>query len=177
VQPHQTQIACFGASRRRSTLLKHTTCHAPQKRWRSWLVSARKGLRSDSPDDSPFTQSPGSTPGPRRKSVRWSDRRPKFGASPNPNPYSHQKKKPGCTVPAKVCAAELWKGFPMSHIARRAPAHNKTNESPDLFSWQAAITHRPPSRAAQYVMRRYRVAPHTAEVIAALAGFGGSEEC
>jgi hypothetical protein len=63
-------IACFGASRRRSTLLKHTTCHAPPKRWRSWLVSARKGLRSDSPDDFPFTQSPGSTRGPRRKSAR-----------------------------------------------------------------------------------------------------------
>jgi hypothetical protein len=30
----------------------------------------------------------------------------------------------------------------------------------------------PPSRAAQLVMRRYRLAPHTAEVIAVLAGLG-----
>jgi hypothetical protein len=28
------------------------------------------------------------------------------------------------------------------------------------------------SKAAQYVMRRYRVSPHTAEVIATLAGLG-----
>jgi hypothetical protein len=45
----------------------------------------------------------------------------------------------------------------------------------DLFAWRPT----PPwndNRAAQYVMRRYHVAPHTAVVIAALAGFGGSEE-
>lgn len=30
----------------------------------------------------------------------------------------------------------------------------------------------PPSRAAQFIIRRYHVAPHTAEVIAALAGLG-----
>ena len=33
-----------------------------------------------------------------------------------------------------------------------------------------------PSQAGQYVMFRYRVALQSAEVIAALAGFGGSEE-
>jgi hypothetical protein len=56
------------------------------------------------------------------------------------------------------------------HIARRASARNKTSDIPDLFSWRAAIVHRHASRAAQYVMRRYRVPLHTAEVIAALAG-------
>ena len=174
MQPHQTQIACFGASRRRSTLLKHTTCHAPQKRWRSWLVSARKGLRSDSPDDFPFIQSPGSMRGPRRKSARWSDRRPKYGASLNPT-----NENPAARLSLQKTGRAGWaqKGFSMSkYIARRAPARNKTNDSPDLFSWRSVVVHRPPSRAAQYVMRRCRVAPHTAEVIAALAGFGGSEE-
>jgi hypothetical protein len=58
------------------------------------------------------------------------------------------------------------------HIARRAPARNKTNDLPDLFSWRSAIHHRPSTHAGQYVMRRYRVSPHTAEVIAALAGLG-----
>lgn len=174
MQPHQTQIACFGASRRRSTLLKHTTCHAPPKRWRSWLVSARKVLRSDSPDDFPFTQSRGSTRGHRRKSARWSDRRPKYGAWLNPT-----NKNPAARLSLQKTGRAGWaqKGFSMSkYIARRAPARNKTNDLPDLFSWRPAILRHPMSRAGQYVMRRYRIAPHTAEVIAALAGFGGSEE-
>ncbi len=59
------------------------------------------------------------------------------------------------------------------YIAHRAPARNKTSDLPDLFSWQPVVIHRPSSRAGQFVMRRYRVAPHTAEVIAALAGLGG----
>jgi hypothetical protein len=46
----------------------------------------------------------------------------------------------------------------------------------DLFSWRSVVVHRPASPAAQYVMRRYGVAPHTAEVIASLAGLGISEE-
>jgi hypothetical protein len=58
----------------------------------------------------------------------------------------------------------------------RAPARNNANSLPDLFSWRSAILHRPVSRAGQYVMRRYRVAPHMAEVIAALAGLGGGEQ-
>jgi hypothetical protein len=45
-----------------------------------------------------------------------------------------------------------------------------------LFDWRHVVVMSPASRAAQYVMRRYRVPPHTAEVIAALAGFGGSED-
>jgi len=60
-------------------------------------------------------------------------------------------------------------------IQRRAPVRNKSCDLP-LFSWQAAVARRPLSRAGAFVMRRYRLAPHTAEVIAALAGFGGSEE-
>jgi hypothetical protein len=64
----------------------------------------------------------------------------------------------------------------MSHIYRRAPARNKTNDLPDLFSWQPAVVRHPLSRAGLHVMRRYRLPPHTAEVIAALAGFGGSED-
>ena len=76
-----------------------------------------------------------------------------------------------------MCAAELWKGLPMpKYIARRAPARNQTNDLPDLFSWRSPVLHRPSTAAGQYVMRRYRVAPHMAEVIAALAGLGGSEQ-
>jgi hypothetical protein len=60
------------------------------------------------------------------------------------------------------------------YIACRASARNKTNDLPDLFSWRSAILHRPSSRAAEYVMRRYSVSPHTAEVIAALADLGES---
>lgn len=62
------------------------------------------------------------------------------------------------------------------YIALRAPARNKTNDSPDLFSWQPAAVRRPSSHAAAFVMRRYRLAPHTAEVVASLAGFGGRDE-
>jgi hypothetical protein len=38
--------------------------------------------------------------------------------------------------------------------------------------WRPAAVWSPPNRAAQFVMRRYHVPPHTAEVIAALAGLG-----
>jgi hypothetical protein len=41
------------------------------------------------------------------------------------------------------------------------------------FNWRQVVVRPPTTRAGQYVMRRYRVAPHTAEVIAALAGLGG----
>jgi hypothetical protein len=62
-----------------------------------------------------------------------------------------------------------------NYIAQRAPARNKTNDVPDLFSWRSAVVYRPNTRAGEFVMRRYCVAPHTAEVIAALAGLGGTE--
>jgi hypothetical protein len=41
-----------------------------------------------------------------------------------------------------------------------------------LFDCRSAVLWPPASRAAQFVMRRYRLAPHTAEVIADLAGLG-----
>jgi hypothetical protein len=61
------------------------------------------------------------------------------------------------------------------YISRRDPARNNTNDVPDLFSWRSAVVYRPSTRAGEYVMRRYCIAPHTAEVIAVLAGLGGSE--
>ena len=61
------------------------------------------------------------------------------------------------------------------HIRRRAPARNKANDLPDLSSWRSAILHRPSTRAGQHVMRRYRMSPYTADLIAALAGLGGGE--
>jgi hypothetical protein len=57
-------------------------------------------------------------------------------------------------------------------IARRAPARNKADDLSDLFSWQPAVVQHPLSRAGQHTMRRYRLAPHIAELIAALAGLG-----
>jgi hypothetical protein len=41
-----------------------------------------------------------------------------------------------------------------------------------LFDWRNVVVRSPASRAAQFIMRRYRVTRHTAEVIAALAGLG-----
>jgi hypothetical protein len=71
----------------------------------------------------------------------------------------------------------VWKGFSMSkYIARGASSRNKSIDVPDLLYWRSATLHRPSTRAAQYVMRRYRVPPHTAEVIAALAGLGADRE-
>jgi hypothetical protein len=45
-----------------------------------------------------------------------------------------------------------------------------------LFDWRQVVVRVPSSRAAQFVMRRYRLSPHTADVIAILAGLGASEE-
>jgi hypothetical protein len=45
-----------------------------------------------------------------------------------------------------------------------------------LSDWRQVVVWAPSSRAAQFVMRRYRLAPHTANVIAMLAGLGASEE-
>jgi hypothetical protein len=56
--------------------------------------------------------------------------------------------------------------------------HSKTTEKIQpfpglpLFDWRQVVVRPPANRAAQYVMRRYRVAPHMAEVIAVLAGLG-----
>jgi hypothetical protein len=40
------------------------------------------------------------------------------------------------------------------------------------FDRRHVVVWSPPSQAAQFIMRRYHVPPHTAEVIAALAGLG-----
>ena len=47
---------------------------------------------------------------------------------------------------------------------------------PPLSDWRGMIFCRPTTRAGQYVMRRDAIAPHTAEVIAALAGLGSDRE-
>jgi hypothetical protein len=168
VQPHQTQIACFGASRRRSTLLKRTTYHAPPKRWLSWLVSARKGLRSDSPDDFPFTQSPGSTRGPRRKSARWSDRRPKFRASLNPT-----NRNPGGTIHSakdQSCVPGIQRTLNMK-TSTKQPQKTQLVSSLPLSPWRSVVV-QPSTRAGQFAARRYRVDSALADLIADLAGFG-----
>jgi hypothetical protein len=59
------------------------------------------------------------------------------------------------------------------YITHQVPSRNKTNDLPD-FPWRPVILHGP-SRAGQYVMRRYHVSPHIAELIAALAGLGGED--
>jgi hypothetical protein len=41
-----------------------------------------------------------------------------------------------------------------------------------LFDWHPVAVRHPLSRAGLHVMRRYRVAPHIAELIASLAGLG-----
>jgi hypothetical protein len=67
------------------------------------------------------------------------------------------------------------KGLPMSkRLAFRAPVRKAADLS-DLFSWRSTVIHPYTSRAGQYVMRRYHVSRHTAEVIAALAGLGGED--
>jgi hypothetical protein len=59
--------------------------------------------------------------------------------------------------------------------------HSKTTEKIQpfpglpLFDWRQVVVRPPANRAAQYVMRRCHVTPHTAEVIAALAGLGGGD--
>jgi hypothetical protein len=172
VQPHQTQIACFGALRRRSTLLKPTTCHALPKRWRSWLVSARKGPRSDSRDDFLFTQSPASTRGPRRKSARWSDRRLKFAASLNP-----KHKSPAARF---LCGIRVRNGLEigfrrMRKIAIYAQHRNHYLHRQlqlDLFAWRPT----PPwndNRACSLVAKRLGLSVDHGSTIARLAGIGG----
>jgi hypothetical protein len=59
--------------------------------------------------------------------------------------------------------------------------HSKTTEKIQpfpglpLFDWRQVVVRPPANRGAQYVMRRYHVAPHMAEVIAVLAGLGGGD--
>jgi hypothetical protein len=57
------------------------------------------------------------------------------------------------------------------HITRRAPARNKTNDVPDLFSWRSA----PPrnvSRAAFQISKRFGLSLDHVTTIAHLAGVG-----
>jgi hypothetical protein len=69
------------------------------------------------------------------------------------------------------------KGLPMpKYIHRPCITRKKTIDLPDLFSWRSVAVHRPGSRAAQFVMRRYGVTPHTAETIVSLAGLGTDRE-
>jgi hypothetical protein len=62
------------------------------------------------------------------------------------------------------------------YIARRAPSRKRTSDLPDLFSWPSATDRNPLSRAAQHLMRRYRLSADAAEVIVELAGLGRNRE-
>jgi hypothetical protein len=63
-----------------------------------------------------------------------------------------------------------------THLAHRAPARNKTIDLPGLFSCRSTTLDNSGSRAGHHVMRRCRVSPDAAEVIAELAGLGGHRE-
>jgi hypothetical protein len=51
----------------------------------------------------------------------------------------------------------------------------KSHQVSSLPLWRHVVVRPPATRAGQYVMRRYGVPLHTAEVIAVLAGLGESE--
>lgn len=63
----------------------------------------------------------------------------------------------------------------MKNYTEALPKIQQISDLP-LSDWRGMVFCRPTPRAGQYVMRRYRVAPHTAEVIAALAGLGSDRE-
>jgi hypothetical protein len=65
--------------------------------------------------------------------------------------------------------------FNVEKYSKPLPDSHQVSGLP-LFDWRHVVVRSPASRAAQFVMRRYRVAPNIADVIAALAGLGGSEE-
>jgi hypothetical protein len=112
-------------------------------------------------------------------------------ALPRPTPQRRksernpQSKSPAARFLGGICVRTgLEIGSPKNEEDSNSRAKSQSLPTPttptrfvrvEVFAWRPT----PPwndNRAAQYVMRRYRVAPHTAVVIAALAGFGGSEE-
>jgi hypothetical protein len=68
-----------------------------------------------------------------------------------------------------VRAGPTWSFNVEQHSKPLPDSHQVSGLPPD---WRHVVVCSPSSRAAQFVMRRYHVAPHTAEVIAALAGLG-----
>jgi hypothetical protein len=63
----------------------------------------------------------------------------------------------------------------MENYSKPLPDSHQVSGLP-LFDWRHVVVRSPASRAAQFVMRRYRVAPHIAETVAMLAGLGVGEE-
>jgi hypothetical protein len=61
--------------------------------------------------------------------------------------------------------------FNVQKYSKPLPDSHQVSGLP-LFDWRHVVVWSPASPAVQFVMRRYRVAPHTAEVIAVLAGLG-----
>ena len=59
----------------------------------------------------------------------------------------------------------------MKKYSKSVPLSHQVSGLP-LFDWHYVVTRPRTTRAGQYVMRRYGVPIHTAEVIAALAGLG-----
>jgi hypothetical protein len=62
----------------------------------------------------------------------------------------------------------------VKNYTKSLPKSHQVSDLP-LFDWRHVVLRPATTLAGQYVMRRYHVAPHIAEVIAALAGLGGSE--
>lgn len=66
----------------------------------------------------------------------------------------------------------LWKDLNMH-------THSKTSDQIQglpLFDWRAAVVHKPATRAGQYLCRRFPVRPELADLVASLAGLGGSTD-
>ncbi len=61
-----------------------------------------------------------------------------------------------------------------SYLVRRAPARNRHNDLPDLFSWRPVTSH--PSRAVLKLAARYGLTLAHAATVARLAGLGADRE-
>lgn len=67
--------------------------------------------------------------------------------------------------------AGLTWSFNVQTYSKSLPDSHQVSGHPP-FDWHRVVVTEPSSRAAQFIMRRYRLTPHTAEVIADLAGLG-----
>jgi hypothetical protein len=63
----------------------------------------------------------------------------------------------------------------MNHRTKSPPKSHQIFGLP-LFEWREVVVRHATSRAGRYVMRRYGIRLHTAEVIAVLGGLGGDRE-
>ena len=160
----RSQTVCCVGQKRHGTLSKITAFHARRRPWRNWPAFLPKGLHSGSLDAFRFIPLLASIPGLRAKLDRWLDRLLKVVASLNaqtksPAARSSCEDQSCAGLSERAAMKRIYKlSLPKSHNLIGLPLFER--------DWRQSNPRHPTTSADQHLVRKFRVSPSIADVIA-----------